>query len=89
MSNQIVVDTEHLEPLHQELINSTVQLFANLLVNGWTEIQEAEDDGKCAFSFSAAIVGRSVEAKLGGSKKFKYESKIFVRDPNQAEFSEF
>jgi hypothetical protein len=86
--NPIVVDTEHLEPLHQEIIQSTVQLFANLLVNGWTEIQEAEDGGKNAFSFGVTICGRSIDAKLTGSKKFKYDDQIFVKDPNQPDLFE-
>ena len=81
--NNIIVDTEHLEPLHQELINSTVQLFANLLVDGWTEIQESEDGGKNTFSFGVTICGRSIDAKLTGSKKFKYDDQIFIKDPSQ------
>jgi hypothetical protein len=88
MNEQIVVDTEHLEPLHQELINNTVQLFANLLVDGWTEIQEAEDGGKNTFSFGVTICGRSIDAKLTGSKKFKYDDQIFIKDPNQPDLFE-
>lgn len=88
MNEQIVVDTEHLEPLHQALINNTVQLFANLLVDGWTEIQEAEDGGKNTFSFGVTICGRSIDAKLTGSKKFKYDDQIFIKDPNQPDLFE-
>ena len=80
---QIVVDTDHLEALDAALIQNTVQLFANIVVDAWTEITEAEEAGKRSFSFAVGIVGRSIDAKLTGSKKFKYDDEIFIKDPAQ------
>jgi len=80
---EIIVDTDHLGPLDAAQIENTVQLFANIVINAWTEIVESEDAGKRAFSFSVAIAGRSIDAKLSGSKKFKYDDEIFIDDPEQ------
>lgn len=49
--NTVIVDTDHLGTLDAEIIKETTQLFANILVNAWTEITEAEEDGKRSFSF--------------------------------------
>lgn len=82
---QVIADTDHLAPLDASQIENTVQLFANILVNAWTEIVESEDAGKRAFSFTVVIAGRSIDAKLSGSKKFKYDDEIFISDPYQPE----
>lgn len=81
----IVVDTDHLGPLDASQIENTVQLFANILINAWTEICESEDGGKRGFSFAVSIAGRSIDAKLSGSRRFKYDDEIFIDDPYQPE----
>lgn len=83
MSNNITLDTESFGPLEAEIIRGIVQLFANQLVTAWTEITEAEDEGKRSVSFSASIISRKIEGKISGARKFAYKDVVFAEDPTQ------